>query len=110
MFKLIANRFGEVSLRQDADHEPIFIYNFVDNNGKSDDCEYAFIFRDNTICLYGWHFGHDTAFIYEGNWMDNNTFPEAFHDHDYQDALVGQLRLCLKEALNNITGMITEYL
>lgn len=27
-----------------------------------------------------------------------------------QDALVGQLRLCLKEALNNIVGTTTEYL
>lgn len=110
MSSLIVNQFGSISLNQDADGEPMFIYTFMDDNGKTDDCEYAFVFRDNKICLYGWHFGHDTTFTYEGNWMDNNAFPEAFHDHDYQDALVGQLRLCLKEALNNITGMTTEYL
>lgn len=110
MSNLIANQFGSIRLNQDADCEPMFIYTFMDDNGKTDDCEYAFVFRDNKIWLYGWHFGHDTTFTYEGNWMDNNAFPEAFHDHDYQDALVGQLRLCLKEAINHITGMTTEYL
>lgn len=110
MSNLIANQFGSICLNQDADHEPMFIYTFIDDNGKTDDCEYAFVFRDNKIHLYGWHFGHDTDFVYQGNWMDIIDCKDDFHDHDYQDALVGQLRLCLKEALNNIVGTSIEYL
>lgn len=109
MSKLIANQFGVVELRY-ADGEPIFIYTFIDDNGKTDDCEYAFVFSGNKIRLYGWHAGDAGDFDYQGNWMDNDESDEGFHDHDYQDVLVGQLRLCLKEALNNIVGSTIEYL
>jgi hypothetical protein len=117
MSNLIANRFGSIRLNQDADCEPMFIYTFKDDNGKTDDCDYAFVFRDNEIHLYDWHYGHDTDFVYRGNWMLKTTDCEDvsnpykdFHDHDYQDALVGRLRLCIKEALNNIVGSTIEYL
>lgn len=110
MSNLIANQFGKVDLNWDADHEPIFVYTLIDDNGKTDDCEYAFVLRGNKIRLYGWHFGHDTAFTYDGNWMDNKACDNAFHDHDYQDYLVERLRFCIKEVLNNIVGFTTEYL
>lgn len=110
MSKLIANRFGGIAICLYKDRDPIFVYTFVDDNGHSDDCEYAFVFKGDEIRLYGWHFGHDITFSNKGNWMDNEIFPESFHDHDYQDVLVERLRLCLKEALNNITGMTTEHL
>lgn len=110
MSKLIDNQFGKVCLNWDANCEPMFIYTFVDDNGHTDNCEYAFVFKDNNICLYGWRSRSDVAFEYIGNWMDIGASPEAFHDHDYQDCLVGQLRMCLKEALNNIVGTTIEYL
>lgn len=110
MSKLISNKFGIVDLRQDAGGQPVFIYTFVDDNGETDDCEYAFVFKDNEIHLFGWHCGHDIDFHYQGNWMDNEGVADGFHNHDYQDGLVGQLRLCLKDALNNIVGLAIEYL
>lgn len=110
MYNLIANQYGKVDIDWDADSDPMFIYSFVDNDGKSDDCEYAFVFKGNKVHLYGWHFGHDTSFTYEGNWMDNNAAPEGFHDHDYQDALVAQLRLCIRKAFDRIMVLTTEYL
>lgn len=109
MYNLIANQYGKVDITWDADDEPMFVYSFVDNDGKSDDCKYAFIFKGDKIHLYGWHFGHDTTFTYEGNWMDNNAGTTGYHDHDYQDALVAQLRLCIKEVFDRIMGLTTEY-
>ena len=108
MSKLIENRFGRVDLCDDVS-EPMFVYTFIDDNGKSDGYDYAFVFRDNKICLYGWR-SCGATFDYTGNWMDIEAGPEAFHDHDYQDCLVEQLRLCLREALNNIVGLTIEYL
>lgn len=102
MFNLIVNKFGKVYLCQNTGMEPIFIYTLTDDDGRSDDCEYAFVFRGDKIRLYGWHFGHDTTFTYQGNWLDNETLPEPFHDQDYQQYLIGRLRLCIAESLNII--------
>ena len=110
MSNLIENKYGSIRLHEEADMDPIFVFTFVDDNGKADDCEYGFTFKGNKICLYGWHFGVDTEFTYEGNWMDNCAYDGAFHDHDYQDFVVERLRLCIKEVLNNITGLAPEYL
>lgn len=109
MFNLIDNQFGKICLNRDADCEPMFVYTFKDYDGRSDDCEYAFVFRNKEIHLYGWHFGHDTTFAYTGSWIDGE-YDGAFHDRDYQDGLVRRLRLCLKGALNNIVMSTIEYL
>ena len=45
MYNLIANQYGKVDIDWDADSDLMFIYSFIDNDGKTDDCEYAFVLR-----------------------------------------------------------------
>lgn len=110
MFNLISNEYGRVYVGLEAGGEPLFVYHYLDNEGKCDDCEYAFTFKGNKIRLYGWHIGQEDTFNNKGNWMDYESFEGAFHDHDYQDTLVERLRMCIKAILNDIVASTIEYL